>query len=139
MVSQPPLTRRLRLAAEATAPRRARDFLAAACAAWRADRLIESVAVETALIETAGLVLSELVSNAVLYAGTELDVELRLSGGWLTLSVRDGGAGMPRLRNPKPGAIGGHGLDIVSRLTDSWGVSPDPTGGKTVWCALRAA
>jgi hypothetical protein len=29
-------------------------------------------------------------------------------------------------------------LDIVSRLSDSWGVSPDPRGGKTVWCALRA-
>jgi anti-sigma regulatory factor (Ser/Thr protein kinase) len=126
-VPKPPLTRSVHLAAEATAPRRARDFLAAACSAWHAEWLSA----------TAGLALSELVSNAVLHAGTELDVELRFGGGWLRLSVRDGSPVLPRLRPRAPGAVGGHGLDFVSRLADSWGVVPGPNGGKTVWCALR--
>lgn len=125
---EPHLTRRVRLPSEPTAPRRARDFLAATCSAWNAERLLE----------TAALVLSELVSNAVLYAGTDLVVELRLGGGRLTMSVRDGAGALPRPGEAKPGAIGGHGLDIVSRLADTWGVSPDPAGGKTVWCTLRA-
>lgn len=125
---EPQRTRRVRLPAEATAPRRARDFVAAACAAWHAERLAE----------TAALMLSELVSNAVLYAGTELDVELRLGGGRLTMSVHDGSDGLPRPGAAAAGSIGGHGLEIVSRLADAWGVAPDPAGGKTVWCTLRA-
>ncbi|HEV3170075.1 MAG TPA: ATP-binding protein [Actinocrinis sp.] len=125
---EPPLTRSVHLAAEVTAPRSARDFLAAACSAWHTEWLSA----------TAGLALSELVSNAVLHAGTDLDVELRLGDGWLRLSVHDGSPVLPLPRQHEPGAFGGHGLDFVSRLADSWGVAPGPDGGKTVWCALRA-
>lgn len=123
----PPLSRSIHLTSGKSAPRSARDFLAEACSAWHTEWLSA----------TAELVLSELVSNAVLHAGTDLDVELRLGDGWFTLSVSDGSPVLPRLRPREPGAVGGHGLDFVSRLADRWGVAPGRTG-KTVWCALRA-
>jgi anti-sigma regulatory factor (Ser/Thr protein kinase) len=120
-------TRRLRLHAQATAPRQARDFLAEACASWHAEQFIEP----------GRLALSELVSNAVVHAGTELDVDLRLADGALTMSVHDTGPGVPRAAVPDPRAIGGRGLDIVARTAESWGVALDAVGGKSVWCVLR--
>ncbi len=118
---------RLRFDAQVTAPRQARVFLAAACAAWRAERFLEP----------ASLVLSELVSNAVVHAGTEVDVLLRLDDGALLVSVHDTSSDMPKPGVPDAYSIGGHGLDIVSRLSESWGVAPDAEGGKSVWCVLR--
>jgi anti-sigma regulatory factor (Ser/Thr protein kinase) len=122
-------SRRLRLASHPTAPRQARDFLAATCALWAAERFLE----------TGGLVLSELVSNAVMHAGTEVEVELQLTGDRLRMSVHDDGPGLPRVVPAHQRTIGGHGLDIVSRIAESWGVAPDPAGGKSVWCVLQAA
>ena len=134
-MSESARNQRLTLDAKVTAPRQARDFLAAACSAWRAEQFIAP----------ASLVLSELVSNAVMHAGTELDVQLRLADDVLLLSVHDTGPGMPQSVMPPPGqpdilSVGGHGLDIVSQISESWGVAPDPGGraGKSVWCVLRA-
>jgi anti-sigma regulatory factor (Ser/Thr protein kinase) len=121
-----PLRKRIRLAPEATAPRRARDFLAAVCAGWNERRYTE----------VGGLVLSELVSNAVRHTGTEIEVRLQLAGDRLRIEVHDGGSGQPRVVPPERRTIGGNGLDIVSRLAESWGVSPDGDGGKSVWCVL---
>ena len=121
---------RLTLDAKVTAPRQARDFLAAACSAWRAEQFIAP----------ASLVLSELVSNAVMHAGTELDVQLRLADDVLLLSVHDTGPGMPKPGQPDILSVGGHGLDIVSQMSETWGVAPDPgeNTGKSVWCLMRA-
>jgi anti-sigma regulatory factor (Ser/Thr protein kinase) len=123
-----PLRQRIRLAAETTAPRKARDFLAAVCAGWNAG----------AFAEIGGLVLSELVSNAVRHAGGYVEVSLILADGRLTIEVRDGGEGVPAVVPVARRTIGGNGLDIVSRLADSWGVTPEPTGGKSVWVVLTA-
>ena len=120
--------RRLRLASAVTAPRQARDFLAAACADWQAEQFIEA----------GSLAVSELVSNAVLHAGTDLDLILGFSGGRLSMRVRDGSRLMPEPATARPSGAGGHGLDIVARIAESWGVDPDPAGGKSVWCVLRA-
>lgn len=123
-----PLRERIRLAAETTAPRKARDFLVAVCAAWNARDFAE----------IGGLVLSELVSNAVRHAGGYVEVSLVLADGRLTIQVRDGGDGVPAIVPVARRTIGGNGLDIVSRLADSWGVTPEPSGGKSVWCVLTA-
>jgi anti-sigma regulatory factor (Ser/Thr protein kinase) len=130
-----PLRQRIRLAAEATAPRRARDFLAAVCAGWDVRRYTD----------VGGLVLSELVSNAVRHAGTEVEVRLQLTGaggrGRLRIEVHDCGTGSPEVVPPERRTVGGNGLDIVSRLSESWGVTPDGDGspGKSVWCVLAPA
>jgi anti-sigma regulatory factor (Ser/Thr protein kinase) len=81
-------------------------------------------------------VISELVSNAVLHSGTEIEVELRFEHGELRMRVHDGGDGMPAIVPPEQRTLGGVGLDLVARATRSWGVTPDPHGGKDVWCVL---
>ena len=128
-VAEPSLRRLARLSAETTAPRRARDLVAQACAAWHGEQFLE----------IGQLVISELVSNAVLHSGTAIEVELRLDGDRLMMRVHDDGAGMPTVVPPEQRTIGGVGLDLVSRVAQSWGVTPDPRGGKDVWCVLASA
>ena len=119
---------RLQLASAVTAPRLAREFLSAACTAWQVEQFIEA----------GSLAVSELVSNAVLHAGTDLAVTLGLDGGHLVVRVHDEGAKLPEVGVRRPSGAGGHGLDIVARLAESWGIDLDPEGGKSVWCVLRA-
>ena len=106
----------------------ARDFLAAACAAWNAR----------GFTEIGGLVLSELVSNAVRHVGGDVEVSLQLADGRLMIEVCDSGDGVPAVMPVALRTIGGNGLDIVSRLAETWGVTPNPSGGKSVWCVLAA-
>ena len=120
--------RQVRLAPEVSAPRRAREFLARACADWHAEQFTD----------TGQLVISELVSNAVLHSGTAIEVDLRFDHGQLRLSVHDWGGGMPIVVPPQERGIGGLGLELVSRATQAWGVTPDPRGGKDVWCVLSS-
>ncbi len=94
--------------------------------------------------ETAELVLSELVTNAlrvpaprdrqvgILIARSEAD-------GLLRLEVSDAGAGRPEVRNPGEDETGGRGLLLVEALAHRWGVRDRPYGiGKTVWAELKA-
>jgi anti-sigma regulatory factor (Ser/Thr protein kinase) len=91
--------------------------------------------------EQLALVVSELVTNAVLHAGpaTEEPVRLqvRLRPGRARIEVRDSGPGFdrPAQINPDPLAVGGQGLLIVSALSDAWGVRRGPDGC-TVWCEV---
>jgi anti-sigma regulatory factor (Ser/Thr protein kinase) len=117
----------LRLAPVADAPRRARDFLTATCLDWGATQFLES----------GGLAVSELVTNAVRYAGTEIRLGLELAGLVLTVTVHDSGTGEPRIVPPDQRLAGGRGLAMVAKLAESWGVDARD-GGKSVWCRLRA-
>jgi len=123
-----PQRRQAWLAPEVTAPRRAREFLTQACAAWHAEQFVE----------TGRLVISELVTNAVLHAGTDIGVELRFEPGRLGIRVHDDGHELPAVVPPEQRTLGGVGLDLVSRAAQAWGVTPDPRGGKDVWCVLTA-
>ncbi len=120
--------RRLFLSPQTSAPGRARDFVARACAAWHSEQYSE----------VGQLVVSELVSNAVVHSGTAIEVEVQFAGDLLRLSVHDDGDGVPWVVPPDQRTIGGVGLDLVSRLARSWGVTEDPQGGKDVWCELTA-
>jgi hypothetical protein len=85
-------------------------------------------------VEPAQWVVSELVTNAVLHAGTELTVRVSLSGR-VGVAVGDRGTG----RLPRTGAEGadtGWGLTVVEQLTRSWGVLPRVGDGVVVWAVL---
>jgi anti-sigma regulatory factor (Ser/Thr protein kinase) len=91
----------------------------------------------------AGLVLSELISNALRHAtplpGSLVRVAWWLDDDCLELAVSDGGGPtVPVANQPGHSAIGGRGLSIVDRLALRWGVCspPDGAGETTVWAEL---
>jgi anti-sigma regulatory factor (Ser/Thr protein kinase) len=91
----------------------------------------------------AGLVLSELISNALRHAtplpGSLVRVAWWLDDDCLELAVSDGGGPtVPVANQPGHSAIGGRGLSIVDRLALRWGVcsAPDGAGETTVWAEL---
>lgn len=90
-----------------------------------------------ARLDDAALVLSELVTNAVLHGRTPLSVLLRLTGDVLRVEVADDSAIGPSFSMLDPTAVTGRGLLLVSELADAWGIEPRGTG-KAVWCELRA-
>ena len=83
------------------------------------------------------LVASELVTNAVTHARTDLRLRVELRGDLLHLAVRDGSPRLLRAwsRSPtrKPRDVGSGGRAARSRL----GVNRHPDGGKVVWCTLN--
>lgn len=93
-------------------------------------------------VDVARLLLSELATNAVLHARTEMVIRV-LDDGWrLRVEVTDFGRGLvqPDPRDPGYDAESGRGLDIVDLLAADWGVlsnGPDAPGA-TVWFELAA-
>ena len=88
--------------------------------------------------DLAVLAVSELVTNAVVHAGTEVRVGLSVEDGSLRLEVEDShpDRALP-LSQPQPteDAEGGRGLLITSALTPIWGVEYTRTA-KTVWLSF---
>jgi anti-sigma regulatory factor (Ser/Thr protein kinase) len=90
----------------------------------------------------AALVISELLSNAIMHAwplpGEKVQVAWMVDRGSVEVAVSDGGAPTrPRQDYPPVSALGGRGLGIVERLSEDWGVRSDDRG-KTVWAVLPA-
>ena len=108
---------------------RARRELLDTLAAWKL----------TDLEDTAVLVLSELVTNAVTHAGSPRGREIetrfcRLSDGRLRIEVHDAGDHRPVLRRAADTDEGGRGLLLVDAVTaHQWGVSSRGGVGKLVW------
>ncbi|MFF4344295.1 ATP-binding protein [Kitasatospora sp. NPDC001540] len=94
------------------------------------------------LVDTAVLVVSELVTNAVKTGcrrRLELEVEL-VAGVAVRVVVRDGCRTMPVLVDDgaDSSAEGGRGLALVDHLSDHrWGVVPE-SAGKRVWAIVGA-
>jgi anti-sigma regulatory factor (Ser/Thr protein kinase) len=105
--------------------------------------------------EAAELIVSELVTNAIVHSGSDMvSCVLRLGGGLLRIEVTDQGVGVaePAVRKPADDDVSGRGLLLVSAVAEAWGVSPagprmeglsvppSPlgSGGRTVWATVRA-
>ena len=93
--------------------------------------------------ETVGdavLVVSELVTNAVLHApsGHTLSLEVSMSGRVLRVSLSDSSPASPRWRSPSGQDEGGRGIGILDTLSTRWGVAERP-GGKALWFEIDLA
>jgi anti-sigma regulatory factor (Ser/Thr protein kinase) len=88
------------------------------------------------LIETAALLSSELVTNVIVHARSDMIVGLDLDDHRLRVTVSDGSDQPPRYRDRLP-ALGerGRGLQVVDALATSWGVN-EGIRGKSVWFEL---
>lgn len=104
----------------------ARRFVASKLAAWSCDSLTDS----------ALLLVSELVTNAVLHGRSALDLVLRLSGDRLRIEVHDTSDARPVRKQYSLEAGTGRGLMLVEQMSQEWGVVPTPGKGKVVWCEL---
>jgi anti-anti-sigma regulatory factor/anti-sigma regulatory factor (Ser/Thr protein kinase) len=123
---QPP-TYRLRVAPDRDAPGLARQAVQDFCERHQV----------TGDGDAAHLVASELVTNAVVHAGTAIDMTLRIVSPLLHIAVRDGSASPPRMAiYMDESAETGRGLLLVDALACEWGSLISRTG-KVVWAAVR--
>jgi anti-sigma regulatory factor (Ser/Thr protein kinase) len=84
------------------------------------------------------LLVSEVVTNSVVHGGPPIivAVDCETTTG-LRVRVRDGSQDLPMPREADVWEEGGRGLGLVARLSDDWGVDPEPGDGKQVWFVLR--
>ena len=77
--------------------------------------------------------ISELITNAVLHAGTESHLTMDLDTGILAVTVADSGnRGEPLLTGADTMAVRGRGLSLVRAIADSFGAHRT-SAGTTVW------
>jgi len=83
------------------------------------------------MLDDALLVISELVTNAVLHGNGDIEVRLAFDGQRVRGDVTDEGKRFTQ-QQPEhdPEQVGGHGLFLVSRIADRWGLHADTSG---VW------
>ncbi|MER7338288.1 ATP-binding protein [Streptomyces sp. NPDC000075] len=89
----------------------------------------------------AELLITELVTNALVHTEGGAEVSARLKDARLRVEVRDAAARRPRPFVPSADdGTHGRGLVLVEALADSWGVDPLALGpGKVVWFELEDA
>jgi anti-sigma regulatory factor (Ser/Thr protein kinase) len=131
--ARPRATQRTRLNLQVTLPtgdgavRLARRVTGGVLARWRLDHVED----------TAVLLVSELVTNAVRHAKDTYAIALDLEIGatWLRIEVQDADPRWPKPRVPGRLAESGFGLVLVDALAGRWGVRETATG-KAVWAEL---
>jgi anti-sigma regulatory factor (Ser/Thr protein kinase) len=90
--------------------------------------------------ETAVLIVSEFVANAVVHSGsTVIRCALRFDGSLLRIEVTDQGNGhtSPAVKHAAADEISGRGLLLVSAVSEDWGAFPAAPCGWTVWATVR--
>ncbi|CAM5558460.1 MULTISPECIES: ATP-binding protein [Streptomyces] len=111
---------------------------------WARSRLAGSgITADEPLAETLILLVSELVTNAVVHTGRPAVLRLCLPGpaaekcpsATVRVEVTDRSSRAPVPRCADDDATGGRGLALVDCLADRWGWSPEGAG-KSIWCEL---
>jgi len=83
------------------------------------------------------LLVSELVTNAVVHARGAIRLEVEDGSGALRVSVSDGRRGLVDVQHPAPVDLSGRGLLLVDAIADRWGTDQLPLG-KRVWFELAS-
>jgi anti-sigma regulatory factor (Ser/Thr protein kinase) len=113
-------------AAEPTSATAARRFV---------RQTLNSAGMEQTICDRAELIVSELVTNAVLHAGTGPIVSVRIDDTNVRIEVEDTSPAAPVLREYGLDASTGRGLRVVSTAASEWGVETT-SSGKAVWATL---
>jgi DNA-binding NarL/FixJ family response regulator len=124
--SEPPLEEvSLKLPQVRESSSAARRFAADTLATWGCSDLVE----------TAKLLISELVSNAVLHAGSDVDVSLHLRTDCVRFEVGDHSARPMRRRQAGEEDTSGRGSELIDMLAHAWGMR-GRADGKAIWFEL---
>ncbi|HEY1650389.1 MAG TPA: ATP-binding protein [Acidimicrobiales bacterium] len=83
----------------------------------------------------ASLLISELVTNALLHANGPATVEVRQKGSAYRIAVSDGSRTPPAQKGYRVDDATGRGLELLDCLAAAWGWKPSGTG-KVVWFDL---
>jgi anti-sigma regulatory factor (Ser/Thr protein kinase) len=124
-----PAVAELRLAERNSSAALARQFTRSTLAAWQGDERDDNV-------EDIVLVVSELVTNALLHGHGTPVVRLLASDEHVRVEVCDDSPLLPVSHRVTP--TSGLGLRVVEQLSSAWGVSRRDRG-KVVWCELPTA
>ncbi len=111
-----------RLSPEAPSARQARRFVDETLRRWDCDDLLDTVE----------LLVSELVTNAVIHARSEVDVTVQLLPDRLRIEVADQSPEGIRRRALTPDGSSGRGISMVESMALAWGVTTH-RAGKAVW------
>lgn len=108
--------------------RRARDVI---------RDLYADVPVAPDMLDTALLLVSEVVTNAVVHGRGRAVLDVHLAPSGLRVGVTDDSPAAPEVQHLEGTlAEGGRGMLLVEELAARWGVDPTPDGGKRVWFEL---
>jgi anti-sigma regulatory factor (Ser/Thr protein kinase) len=88
-------------------------------------------------VDTAVLLVSELVTNAIRHARGPCALVVSFAEDSVELSVEDGDPRLPVARGATGYEEDGRGLLLLDALAESWGARPLPAGGKAIWFVLR--
>src|SRR3954454_21155107 len=130
-VSTGGVQRQLTLPPAPDSARHARRFVADVLA----DVLTDARADET-LLDLATLLTSELVTNGIVHAHTELRVVVDVTQRFVRVEVADGNPSLPARRDYDESAMTGRGIEMVELLSHEFGVEPIDGDGKRVWFRL---
>jgi anti-sigma regulatory factor (Ser/Thr protein kinase) len=119
----------IELPALSSSPRRARRFV---------RDTLEKLDLPIATIDDAELVATELVTNSVMHAHSEVVLSIERVNRMVRLRVEDHSSVRPVVRTAAPDAATGRGLFIVEQLATQWGIDLHRDGGKSVWVELEA-
>jgi anti-sigma regulatory factor (Ser/Thr protein kinase) len=123
------MTYQLELPPTSDAVGRGRRLVADALSEWGLD----------SLVFTATLLTSEVLTNALLHARTDMILTVERSGPEaVTVSVRDGSSYIPRRRSHTDDATTGRGLELLDQLAQSWAVE-SRLDGKTLTFTVGGA
>ena len=126
METRAPAVAELRLAERNTSAALARQFTRSTLAAWHGGE-------RAAGVEDIVLVVSELVTNALLHGHGTPVVRLLDGGDHVRVEVCDDSPLLPVSHRVTP--TSGLGLRVVEQLSSAWGASRR-NRGKVVWCEL---
>jgi anti-sigma regulatory factor (Ser/Thr protein kinase) len=109
---------------------------------WARSRLAGSgIEADEPLAETLVLLVSELVTNAVVHTGCPAVLRMLLPGvpatppGTVRVEVADSSTRAPRPRQADGDETNGRGLALVDGLADRWGWQHEGAG-KRIWCEV---
>lgn len=112
------LTDVLRLAPRPASVPEARRFVMRCLERWSLEHLCE----------TAALLTSEVVSNSVLHARSQIVLTVSARDGLLEVRVTDRSVVAPVQRRHSAEATTGRGIQLLDRLALEWEVLPEPEG-----------
>jgi anti-sigma regulatory factor (Ser/Thr protein kinase) len=106
----------------------------------QARRLVRRVLADMVsddLTDTAELLVSELVTNAITHGTGMVTLSIDCAKDELSVTVSDDDPKQPEIQPERLMALGGRGLRMIDSLASEWGVTPRTDGpGKDVWFRL---